>query len=51
MICKEYDGLTTPENFSLDDASSYVVQTYNDHNHNEKLYYSLEKEYAISCLR
>jgi hypothetical protein len=43
MICKEYDGLTTPENFSLDDTSSYVVQTYNDHNHDEKLYYSLEK--------
>ncbi|WP_027409382.1 DUF4062 domain-containing protein [Anoxybacillus tepidamans] len=43
MICKEYDGLTTPENFSLDDTESYVVQTYKDPNHNEKLYYSLEK--------
>jgi hypothetical protein len=43
MVCKEYDGLTTPENFSLSDTSSYVVQTYNDHEHNEKLYYSLEK--------
>lgn len=43
MICIEYDGLTTPENFSLDDPSSYVSQTYNDSNHDEKLYYSLEK--------
>ncbi|MCL6586052.1 MAG: DUF4062 domain-containing protein [Anoxybacillus sp.] len=43
MICIEYDGLTTPENFSIDDPSSYVSQTYNDSNHDEKLYYSLEK--------
>lgn|GEM_PF-954024 len=43
MVCIEYDGLTTPKAFSLSDASSYVVQTYNDQCHNEKLYYSLEK--------
>ncbi|GKU83095.1 DUF4062 domain-containing protein [Niallia sp. NCCP-28] len=44
MICKEYDGITTPENFSLEDLSSYVVQTYLDNENNEKLYYSLEKK-------
>src|SRR5690606_1629631 len=44
MICKEYDGITTPENFSLDDLTSYVVQTYLDDENNEKLYYSLEKK-------
>lgn len=43
MICKEYDGLTTPANFPLDDGESYVVQTYKDLDHDEKLYYSLEK--------
>ncbi|KAB2328771.1 DUF4062 domain-containing protein [Cytobacillus depressus] len=44
MICKEYDGIATPDNFSLDDLTSYVVQTYHDHENNEKLYYSLEKK-------
>jgi len=44
MICKEYDGIATPENFSLDDLTSYVVQTYLDDENNEKLYYSLEKK-------
>lgn len=44
MICKEYDGIATPENFYLNDLTSYVVQTYLDEENNEKLYYSLEKK-------
>ncbi|WP_144653886.1 hypothetical protein [Siminovitchia fortis] len=44
MICKEYDGIATPDNFPFDDLTSYVVQTYRDNENNEKLYYSLEKK-------
>ncbi|WP_340085160.1 DUF4062 domain-containing protein [Siminovitchia sp. FSL H7-0308] len=44
MICIEYDGIATPESFSLDDCSSYVVQTYHDKLNNEKLYYSVEEK-------
>lgn len=44
MICKEYDGIATPSDFSLADETSYVVQTYQDDDQNEKLYYSLEKK-------
>lgn len=43
MICKEYDGIATPEDFPLDDFTSFVVQTHHDHLNNEKLYYSIEK--------
>lgn len=44
MICIEYDGIATPESFSLEDCSSYVVQTYHDKLNNEKLYYSVEEK-------